>query len=195
MLYIQNLPLAVSVFQRFSEFYLKELLLTHVDNGFSFDKVLIILLEAIKEVDSTISLYLVFMGVEQPSFVLSWIITFFTHDIKNSVLQYRILDYLICNHPLAVYFLTALIVVDQIKLLKNNINLDISDFFLHFQSIDLDSINFDDYIVRTEAILNKTDMKKFCKKFLHYKNYFYNSGTHVHFSLPDQYINHNKACL
>jgi hypothetical protein len=181
--------MAVSIFQRFSEFHLKELLLAHDENGFSFDKVLIILLEAIKEVDPGITLYLIFLGIEQPTFVLSWIITYFTHDIKSSVIQYRIFDYLICSHPLSVYFLTALIVVDQIKILKgkgNSNELDISDFYVHFQNIDLDSLDFDSYIVRTEAILNKTDMKKFCKKFLHYKNYFYKSAMHVHFSLPDQ---------
>jgi hypothetical protein len=183
MLYVQNLPLAVSVFQRFSEFNLKEFLLAHDEIGFGFDKVLIILLEAIKEIDSSVALFLILKGLEQPSFVLSWIITYFTHDIKSSVLQYRIFDYLICSHPLSIFFMTALIVVDEVNIIKKNPNLELSDFFVHFQNLDLDSLNFDDYIARTEKVMNKLD-KKFYIKFVNYKNYFYNSGT-VTFSLSE----------
>jgi hypothetical protein len=186
MLYVQNVPMAVSVFQRFSEFNLKEFLLAHnTELGFGFDKALIILLEAIKEIDSTISLYLVLHGMEQPSFVLSWLITYFTHDIKSSVLQYRIFDYLIGSHPLTVYFLTALITVDHVKVLQKEKNLDISDFFMHFQNIDLDNLDFDRYIIKTEEIMKKVDLTKFCKKIQNYKNYFYKSGYTVNFSLSE----------
>jgi hypothetical protein len=188
MLYIQNLPLAVSTFQRFSEFNLKEYLQTDKEGSFSFDKVLIILLEAIKEVDSGVCLYLIFKGLEQPSFLLSWVITYFTHDIKSSVLQYRIFDYLICSHPLSVYFLTAFIAVDQINVLKKaGGDLELGDFFIHFQNLDLDrEVDFDKYIQKTDDLMNKIDMNKFCKKFLHYKNYFYHTGSFVHFSLQEQ---------
>lgn len=52
-----------------------------------------------------------------PTFVLSWIVTYFGYNFDNIFYQYRLVDYFICSHPLSVYFLSAVILIDQINLI------------------------------------------------------------------------------
>jgi len=45
-----------------------------------------------------------------PSFGFSWIISWFNHGNEDIILQYRIFDYLICSHPMCIYYLVATVV-------------------------------------------------------------------------------------
>lgn len=122
VLYINNFNTGVSVFQRFSEFYLKENLdQSEGDNskGYNFAKINHILSDIVTSISPEIMRTIEEM-CGQPAFVLSWIITLFTHNIMNSQVQYRLLDYFITSHPLAIYYLTAAILVDEVTSLTRN---------------------------------------------------------------------------
>lgn len=45
--------------------------------------------------------------VMEPYFALSWILSWFTHNLTNITKIYRVIDFLICSHPLAVFHMSA----------------------------------------------------------------------------------------
>ncbi len=119
LLYLDKFETAVSVFQRFSEFNLKENL-SKIDNnsGFNFDKINDLLMDILNEINEDVK-NLIEQTCGKPHFVFSWIVTLFTHNIMNSPLQFRIFDYLITSHPIAIYYLTALILIDEVDKLSS----------------------------------------------------------------------------
>ena len=122
------------------------------------------------------------------NFVMPYIICLFTHNIKNIFLKYRLLDYFIVSHPISVYVMTSLIVIDEVskikcvfnidKLKMNTINffnsenknelepLNETNIFIHFQKLNFDEIDFEKYIQKTEETIKNFNFNKIKNEYL-----------------------------
>ena len=94
--------------QRVIEFYFKDYTSEFNKNRFDFQQAINIFVHLVELKDKA-SLDKLKLQVEEysPYFVLSWIVSWLTQSIKNSESVYRILDFLICSHPIAIYHLSA----------------------------------------------------------------------------------------
>ena len=192
-LYINNYYYYTNFYQKFSETFLKENLLKNKDS-FHFTNYLKLISYFIKILDNSAYEILLKFCEGEASFIISYIICLFTHDVKNIFLQMRIFDYFLFSHPISVIVLSCLICIDEIKKLNKNYNiqigqiklknlfrkeedketideLNISNFFEHFQKVELDKIDFEFYIKKTEENVKKFDFEKFNEDF---KNVFQN---------------------
>lgn len=84
--------------------------------------------------------------------VISWILTYFTHNISNFEVMSRILDYLIMTPPYAVYGLSAVILCDVYEKNKNYIKDDPFELNLIMKSIDFTNLNYVELFSKTEKI-------------------------------------------
>ena len=187
LLYHKRPQYAVSVFQRFSEFNLKELLTCKYNkkkliNGeydmIEMDDTLRILKFIIDYIDPKVKIFFEdmekgedvnykknksFKKIQETEenfiichFALEWIITLFTRFFEDYNNIYRIFDYLLISHSLAIYFLTAEIIIDYYyKLSDKNILNDRAGQQAYYKSLNFDEINFDYYIEQCEKNLNK----------------------------------------
>ena len=89
-------------------------------------------------------------------FAFEWIITLFTRYFENINNVYRIFDYLMVSHSLAIYFLCAEIIIDYYNKLKDKdtINDKVGQYD-YFKNIKFDEVDFDYYIEKCENNLNK----------------------------------------
>ncbi len=189
LLYHKTPHYAVSVFQRFSEFNLKELLtckynkrklINGVYDMIEMDDTLRILKFILDYIDPKVKIFFeekelnedinyykklkinITKGETQEEnsiichFALEWIITLFTRYFEDYNNIYRIFDYLMVSHSLAIYFLSAEIIIDYYYKLKNkNCLNDRAGQQEYYKNLKFDEINFDYYIKRCEKNLSK----------------------------------------
>ena len=191
-LYIDSPYTYISLFQRFSELYIKENLIISDDNkklkGFSFPNCIKLCMSIIHEINENTYNDLTQYCNADCNFVLSYIICLFTHNINNLFLKLRLMDYFLVSHPISVYIMTSLIIIDEVitikafhnmeKMKQNAFNifnsdnnqkieeLNESNFFVHFQKLNLDEKDFEKYIQKTEETMKNFNFDKICKKFL-----------------------------
>ena len=190
-LYIDSPYTYISLFQRFSELYIKENLIISNNNkgkGFNFPNCIKLCMLIIQELNEDIYNELIQYCNSDCNFVMPYIICLFTHNINNIFLKYRLLDYFLVSHPISVYIMTSLIVIDEVNKIKgiynmeklkiNTINffnsenkseiesLNESSFFAHFQNLNFDEIDFEQYIQKTEETMNKFHFDKIYNEFL-----------------------------
>lgn len=99
--------LAFNILEYLSNHFFKDYM------GADFDKVRLILplvLEIIRKVDSKLFVFLTTANIES-FFSLSWIITWFGHDVSDINIAARIYDSLICSHPLFILYVSAAVVL------------------------------------------------------------------------------------
>ena len=201
-LYPNDFYLYTLLYQRFSEFFLKENLILQDKNGnigYSFNNALKLFTFILSKVNKITLNDINKFANGECTYVLSYIISYFTHNIQNIFLQMRLIDYLIVSHPLSIFVLTSYFIVDEITKLKtkyltkltnskvtnylsthdekeNIEELNISDFYVHFQQIEFDKIDFDDYILKVEDFFNSfsfDDLKKeFCEGEMKFEVYY-----------------------
>ena len=177
LLYYNNYQFAKSVFQRFSEFNLKESLdiNPNIKDSYQFLSCLEILKFVINKLDKKIQNFLneiIENGICH--FAVSWILSIFTHNIDNPGIMYRILDYIIMSHPLSIYYLTSLIIIDTIYQADSKLIETGPDLFKYFQDITLEKINYDKYVqLCNDKIenLNISDFKELFSK-LYVKKFY-----------------------
>lgn len=177
LLYYDNYQFAKSVFQRFSEFNLKESLdiNPNIKDSYQFLSCLEILKFVINKLDKKIQNFLneiIENGICH--FAVSWILSIFTHNIDNPGIMYRILDYIIMSHPLSIYYLTSLIIIDTIYQADSKLIETGPDLFKYFQDITLEKINYDKYVqLCNDKIenLNISDFKELFSK-LYVKKFY-----------------------
>jgi len=195
-LYLDSSYTYISLFQRFSELYLKEFLMVsnNINNknkGFSFQNCIKFCLHIIKEINEIAYNELIQNSNNDCTFIIQYIICLFMHNINNLFLKYRLLDYFIVSHPITIYIMTSLIVIDEVSKIKSStdkekMKKDIYNFFnsenkehinnldeiknenlyIHFQNINFDEIDFEIYIERTEEEFKKLNLEGVRKKFL-----------------------------
>ena len=191
ILYIQNPYIYTSLFQKFSELYLKEnLSVLENSNNFSFNNHLKLFNYILNKISpSTYDSILKYSNGE-PTFIIGYILSLFTHYIDDIFIQMRLFDYFLMSHPLCIYILTALITIDEIinlkkkyysnvamikikNLFKNKENeenendeLNVTDFYLHFQKIDFNKIDFENYIEKTEEEFKKINFEELNLNFI-----------------------------
>ena len=199
-LYLDSPYTYISLFQRFSELYIKEnLLLQNKSNkGYSFPNSIKFCLAIIKELNEFTYNDIVEYCNSECIFIIPYIVSLFTHNMNNLNKRYRIIDYLLVSNPIVVYVMSSVIVVDEITKLKAEYNLKklkstafsffgsdeqeevppltLTDFYQRFQNLDLDLANFEEYIEKTEAAMKKINLKKIRSEFLgkeyQYENYY-----------------------
>jgi hypothetical protein len=96
-------------------------------------------------------------------FAIKWIISLFNTQITDINKIYRIFDYLIVSHPLAIYFLCAEIIIDYYYKLddKTILNKKEKQLDYYINKINFDEIDFDYYIEKCEKNLKLIDNSKF----------------------------------
>ena len=181
---------AVSVFQRFSEFNLKELLNIKYNqkkivdgryNMIEMNDTLKILkfilnfmdpkvknffeeLEKNYDINSNINNKNNKNKIKETNndyiicdFAFEWIITLFTRYFQDYNKIYRIFDYLMISHSLAIYFLCAELIIDFFYKLKDKsiISDKASQFNYFVKDMNFDDIDFDYYIEKCENNLKK----------------------------------------
>ena len=186
LLLYHNCPhYAVSVFQRFSEFNLKELLNIKYKqkkivegryNMIEMNDTLKILKFIIDFMDPKVKNFFEELEKEEDKkiknknkiienndkyiicdFAFEWIITLFTRYFSDFNKIYRIFDYLMVSHSLAIYFLSAEIIIDfYYQISDTQIISDKAGQFNYFvKNIKFDELDFDSYIERCEKNIQK----------------------------------------
>ena len=110
------------ILQRFSEFFLRDFLAENKENetpDFNMINQILSNLVQIKDPSSMKALKARMEYIE-PYFALSWVLSWFTHNLTNIKKIYRVLDFLICSHPLAVFHMAAEIICGEIKKILDN---------------------------------------------------------------------------
>ena len=159
-LYMDDFVNGICVFQRFSEFFLKENLVT-IDDYQNFNSVLLILKEVITKISPITQKILDQYTEGNALFAISWILSLYSHNVEDLNTQYRLFDYFIVSHPICVYHLTALIIIDQMKRFHNRKDLSQESIYLHFQELNMDKIDFDAYIIKTEESMKQFPLSEF----------------------------------
>ena len=159
-LYMDDFINGICVFQRFSEFFLKENLVT-IDDYQNFNSSLLILKEVITKLSPTTQKILEQYTDGNALFAISWILSLFSHNVEDLNIQYRLFDYFIVSHPICVYHLTALIIIDQMKVFHHRNDLSQEKIYLHFQQLNMDKIDFDAYILKTEESMKEFPLSEF----------------------------------
>lgn len=159
-LFIDEFETAISVFQRFSEFFLKEYLL-----NFNFNNVMVILKEIISKISPQTQEIVDFYCEGNMLWSISWILSLFTHNIDNLNLQYRLFDYFLVSHPICIYHLVAHIIIDEIAKLDLSFYNSTDKFFLYFQELNMDKIDYEYYIKKTEESMKKYPVSHFFSVF------------------------------
>ena len=190
-LYMDSPYTYISLFQRFSELYIKENLSISDKNhgkGFNFPNCIKLCMAIIQELNNLAYNELVQYCKSDCTFVMPYIICLFTHNINNIFIKYRLLDYFLVSHPISVYVMTSLIVIDEITKIKTQYNMDKlkintynffnsenkneigalneSHFFTHFQKLNFDEIDYEKYIQKTEESLQNFNFDKNYNEFM-----------------------------
>lgn len=121
--------LLYEILQRMAEFYLKdylaEITIKNLDNNdnvisttksaFRFDNIYRIINDIKKNVDNKIyELIQNKSDFPDPIYTLPWALTYFTHDIKNINIIYRIFDFVLFEHPASIFYLAANVIFSYI---------------------------------------------------------------------------------
>ena len=181
ILYIKEKKYSLNVFQRFSEFNLKENLQINPKQNDSYQfmscvKILKFVIETIDEdfqknfIDVKLSEY---NGLCM--FASSWLVTVFTHNINRTEIIFRIFDYIMVNHPLSLYYLIAVIILDLFKKNKDKKIFESGiEIYKFFQDLNFDELDFDFYIYESYKYIKNLDIKKFENLFnqLYVKEFF-----------------------
>ena len=195
-LYLDSSYTYISLFQRFSELHIKEFLIIptnpkNKNKGFSFPNCIKFCLSIIKELNEIAYNELIQNTNNNCTFIIPYIICLFTHNINNIFLKYRLLDYFIVSHPISIYIMTSLIIIDEINRIKtkkekeimkkevyNIFNSDTNqlekkideigneNFYIYFQNLNFDEMDFELYIERTEEEMKKFNFDKIREQFL-----------------------------
>ena len=188
-LYINSPYTYISLFQRFSELYIKENLLLQGKNnkGYTFPNSIKFCMAIIKQLNAYVYQDLVDYLNSEVIFVIPYIVSLFTHNMNNLNKRFRVIDYFIVNHPITVYVMSCVLVVDEVSKLKAEYNakklknmafsffggntdnvepLNAADFYVRFQSLDFDKLDFDELILKTEKEMKRINFDELRNEFL-----------------------------
>lgn len=106
---MSNINIGSLILQRISEFFLRDFLSEMKENetpDFNMINSILSNLIQLKE-PKTIRKLKSKIELVEPYFALSWILSWFTHNLTNISKIYRIMDFLICSHPLSVFHMSS----------------------------------------------------------------------------------------
>lgn len=85
-----------------------------------------------------------------PMFALSWVITYFAHVIPRFETVTRIFDFILGTQPIAIYYLTAAVVMrSKEAVMKMH---DLPDLHVHFAT-ELGKVDWDEVCAASEELL------------------------------------------
>ena len=91
--------------------------------------------------------------MEIPTFAVSWIITWFSHDLEEVSEIYRLYDYLISNHPAAIIYVAAATVVYNKDLIMDMEDDDMSVIHMIFQNLGTENFWLEEILLITNKLL------------------------------------------
>ncbi|CAI2371134.1 unnamed protein product [Moneuplotes crassus] len=147
MVFDENMAFHVSI--SISNYFIKDFF------KFSFDKginpALMLMMKIIqvthKEVYEKISF------LEIPPFAVSWIITWFSHNLNSSEDICRIFDYCTASHPTASIYLAAATMIHNKDKLEDLEEGDIASLHLIFQKLGTDNFDLEKIVALTEDLM------------------------------------------
>ena len=188
-LYMDSPYTYISLYQRFSELYIKENLLKQKksNEGYSFPNSIKFCMRVIKELNINVYDNLVKYCNSECIFVVPFIISLFTHNLSDLNKRYRIIDYFLVSNPISVYVMSCVLVVEEINKMLTEYNvkklkatalsffggdsepipeLSLTDFYSKIQTLDLEKINYEELIEKTEKALNNINLEEIRKEFM-----------------------------
>lgn len=128
------------------------------DNMNVYQFILKLLFPLLSLIDNELYNKLVIESKVSSIFALSWLLTWFAHNIETFNDITRLYDFFLSTHPLMPLYFTCSILMDEnyvrSKLLNIN-NLDQGKLHEFFQKYDWNDINFDLLIIKSDKIFNK----------------------------------------
>jgi hypothetical protein len=103
------------------------------------------------------------MGLGQMAFSVSWLLTWFSHDISDMSKVLRIFDICLAHHPMTiVYIAVAMIYMCREKLLKHTREDDFGETYAILRNLpNSDSIDFDYALSLARRMMDALDPSKF----------------------------------
>ena len=157
LLYKKQTDKSIKVFHYFLEFYLKDYISAFKSNGDIFQNTVIVLSDFIHLINPKIGL--IFYEDNVPLCIcLSWIITTFCHDISHFKIIQRIMDYIFFHEPCVIFIIVSFIIIDKLENLeKQGIELCNENILPSLSQFNLEVIDFDDIIMRTQNFFEKNE--------------------------------------
>ena len=112
LLYNEDIHIGSLLVQRILEFQLKDYFLSK--GGDMVANITDILDDIIKHIDRDAYNFFQEKCPVVSTLAVSWILCLFMHEIKEINKGYRILDYILCAHPLAAYYMSAQVSISEL---------------------------------------------------------------------------------
>ena len=95
-------------------------------------------------------------ALEKLGFIVSWIVTWFSHKMSNLATIFRLFDYLVCSPAYAISLVSAMVVRESIRVngLKSSMPLD--HLFIVLYNMDMDALDWK-AIIKQVKILEQTE--------------------------------------
>ncbi|EAL65971.1 RabGAP/TBC domain-containing protein [Dictyostelium discoideum AX4] len=154
LLLISDESLAFAMLERLSIYHFNDCMLP---NFAEVLKVLNLIFPLISMVDQHVYNFIIKSQV-QPMFAISWILTWFSHNLDELDTAARVYDYLLSAHPMASIYLSVCVITSQRETL---LNLECSFDSIHaFFTSNLPELDFDKIIKQTDSLLEKITPSK-----------------------------------
>ena len=93
--------------------------------------------------------------LEMPTFAVSWIITWFAHDLEDPNDMYRIYDYCIASHPATVIYMAAATVIYNKDMLLEMEEDDMATVHMIFQKLGSENFELEDILKITHKLMKE----------------------------------------
>ncbi|KAK5581703.1 hypothetical protein RB653_001740 [Dictyostelium firmibasis] len=154
LLLITDERLAFAMLERLSIYHFNDCMLP---NFAEVLKVLNLIFPLISMVDQQVYNFLIKSQV-QPMFAISWILTWFSHNLDELDIAARVYDYLLSAHPMASIYLSVGVIIN---LRETLLGLECSFDSIHaFFTSNLPELDFNNIIKQTSSLLEKIPPSK-----------------------------------
>ncbi|KAN0040715.1 hypothetical protein ACTA71_009053 [Dictyostelium dimigraforme] len=149
LLLVTDESLAFAMLERLSIYHFNDCMLP---NFAEVLKVLNLIFPLISMVDQQVYNFIIRSQV-QPMFAISWILTWFSHNLDELESAARVYDYLLSAHPMASIYLSVGVIIN---LRETLLSLECSFDSIHaFYTSNLPELDFDKIIKQTDSLLDK----------------------------------------
>lgn len=164
LLILEDDYLTFQIVERVSKWYLRDVM----QKDFTIvTEILPLILSIIEPIDNELHQFITSVGIE-PFFALSWLITWFSHDVKDLNKIARLFDAILCSHPsYPLYLCSAMILSVRDEVLEQEKDFAILHSFL-VQVPRSHDIDVEQLILLADSLMKKTKPHKLRKK-LSYK--------------------------
>jgi hypothetical protein len=91
--------------------------------------------------------------IEMPTFAVSWIITWFAHDLDNPKDIFRMYDFNIASHPATIIYIAAAVVIFNKDVLFDMEEEDMAIVHMIFQKLGSENFNLDEILQLAQKLI------------------------------------------